>query len=255
MSERMQEIFDNSKNLYDIFISQQDFCEEVASIGAKYNGVFNAGFEDLHIVAVDMINFIFASPLYEGDLYVHDKSNEGKGNVLVAIPSKTEMEKYAENSKCEMIYFTFDDLLYIFEEYNLNNVVLFFNDGIIEFDLDALKRLLYVYQAPTPDTDYVIGSPSEDYTKAIEIITSKLEKYNSIKAMWLYHIVEFPKNKPEKMFDIIIIDMPESDYLFIKDYIQDVIYNTNGHMVKVFMKDSDFGEFLSSHKTEPFYKK
>ena len=75
---------------------EEDFCEEVASIGAKYNGVFNAGFEDLHIVAVDMINFVFASPLYEGDLYVHDKSDEGKGNVLVATPSKTEMEKYAE---------------------------------------------------------------------------------------------------------------------------------------------------------------
>ena len=255
MNKRIQEIFNNSKNLYDIFVSQQEFCEEIAEIGKANDGVFNAGFEDLHRVATDMINFIFASPLYEGDLYVHDKTAEGSGRVIVAIPSKDEAEKYAENSHCEMVYFTFDDLLYIFKEYNLNNTALFFSDGVIEFTLEALEKLLLVYQAPTPDTDYIIGEPSEDYSKAQEIIIEKLDKYQSIKAMWLYHAVELPKNKQEKMFDIIIIDMPESDYLFIKDYVQDVVYNTNGHIIKVFLKNSDFGEFLSSKDIEPFYKK
>lgn len=255
MNEKIQTIFENSNNLYNDFISQQNFVEEVAEIGKIYGNVFNAPFKELHLVATDMVNFVFASPFYEGDLFVHDKTAEGLGRVLLAIPSKEEAEKYAENSNCEMVYLDFADILYLFDAISVEAIALFFSDGVIEINKEDFTKLLFVYQAPTPDIDYIVGVPSEDYSQATEEITKALSSQESIKSMWLYHVVEMPKDDSQKIFDIIIVDTTIEDYFAVKNQIQNIVYSTNEHIIKVFLKDSDFGEFLSSNNIEPFYKK
>ena len=128
MDSRMEEIFNNSNDLYEEFVQQQLFCEEVPNIYSENQNNSNMVFDDIHLIATDIVHFIYSAPLYKNFFYVHDKSDENGGRQLVVIPSKEASDDYSNRQQCKMVFFGYDDLMYICKEMSVDYVVMFFKE-------------------------------------------------------------------------------------------------------------------------------
>lgn len=249
----MEEIFNNSNDLYEEFVQQQLFCEEVPNIYSENQNNSNMVFDDIHLIATDIVHFIYSAPLYKNLFYVHDKSDENGGRQLVVMPSKEASDDYSNRQQCKMVFFGYDDLMYICKEMSVDYVVMFFKEKTFIYSIQDLKNFLKIYQSQNPESKYIIGKPSESYDNMIEIISNKFYNYKSIKKLWLYHVCEMNNNFSNKIYDVIVIDMPEEDYLLIKSYIENIAYKTNSHSIIVVLNDSEFGKFLLNTKIDPFF--
>ena len=181
MENRIQNIFNNSNDLYDEFLRQQEFCEEVPKIYSINQNNSEVSFEDMHLVATDIVHFIYSAPLYNNFFYIHDKSDENGGRQFVIMPSQKASDDYSNSQQCKMVFFGYDDLIYICNELKVDYVVMFFKEKTFVYSIPELQNFLKIYQSQNPESKYITGKPSESYASMIEIVSNKFYNFKSIK--------------------------------------------------------------------------
>ena len=261
MQEKLFSIIDNSNDLYDVFQEQGEEEKKVISTHQKTEKFSNISSDEVLYVADCLSNLVYATPLYEDFFYVH--TNDCRE--MLFFTNGDELKDYREkNNNCQFVYLRFRDLLTLKSYFDLDLFTVILNDYVLSFSRENIESFynIVAYENMNLSSNYVVGQPSESYEKAIERVNSKFKEYEEINNVWLLHVLELKKktetvvnDKYEEMYDVFVVEMPEENYILIRDYINNVTMETNNHKVKVVLYNSDLGEFLVKENQSPIYTK
>ena len=214
----------------------------------------------------NLTKLIYATPIHENNFYIFNNEEKGSQKEIILFTSLDELNNYKKtHNNCSFIYLRYRDIISIKNCYNLELISVYLtNDYVLNFsdeNIDAFYQF-YAYENINGSSTFITGQPSESYEKAIEILTPKFEEYEEITNVWLYHIFEL-KNKAssvindkyEELYDVFVVEVDESNFINIRDYIDKTIQETNNHSVKVALHNSDMGLFLLQKETNPIYSK
>ena len=261
MQEKLFKIIDNSNDLFDIFQTQGKKDKNIVNIHEKTDHFANISSDELLYVADSLSNLVYATPLLEYFFYV--KTDEDR-EMLFFTNEDERAEYQMKNNNCQFVYLRFRDFFTLIDYFDLDLLTVTMTNYVLNFSRANIESFynIVAYENINNESNYVIGQPSESYEKAIEQLTPKFKELEELKNVWLYHILELKKktsaavnDKYEEMYDVIVVEMPESNYISLRDLTNKIVQSTNNHSVKVVLHNSDLGMMLLNTTTTPIYSK
>ena len=133
----MKKIFDLSKQYATDFLNQKKAVEEVEDININTNRFADITSEKVKIVAKHLSNFVYAALPYNNGFYIHNSTEHNQREFLVFLSQK-ELFNYQQKNNCEVVYFKFDDLLWLIKYYKIDLIVTIMDKRPINFSPDNL---------------------------------------------------------------------------------------------------------------------
>jgi len=265
MQSRINNIIDNSNNLYDLFPLLEAKSKNVINTHKKTEHFANISNDELSHLTEDLTTMIYATPLVDDFFYIK-KNEENEEGEMLFFACKEGIEQYKkENNDCLFLYLRFRDIITLKNFYNITTFTVYFSEdyylAFSEANIDAFYEI-YTYENANSSSNYIVGAPSESYKEATEQIKAELENYPEVEKAYLYHVFEAKDktqevfdNKYEEMYDVFVLEMPENNYITLRDYINNITNKTNGHGVKVVIHNSDLGMLLLKNEGTLIYSK
>lgn len=262
---RVSEIIDNSNNLYDTFVNQGECDKIISDLHQKTNHFANISKDEILFIAETLNELIFATPLFNDNFYLYSNEDNNFEAEMIFFSSYDEMQKFSsKNNNCKFLCLKFRDIITLINFYNLKYETIFLTNYVLNFSTENIESFynFYTYENTNGASNYIIGQPTESYTEAIDLLIPEFKEFEELKNVWLYHIAEFKNknqeivgNKYEIMYDVFVIESVEGKYIKIRDLINEITKQTNGHSIKVVLHNSDMGMLLLNNKTSPVYSK
>lgn len=280
--ENVKEIISYSSEYAEKFLAQNKKDQIIAEIHEKTNGFDNISFDDLSIVAETFNELIYAVPLQDDFLYIYDNTNNDRGKEIIAFTSNDELEEFKKVNNCEFTYITFRDALLIKNNLDLDTFTVFLTNYYLNLTKENLDEYynIYIYDNLDTTSTYFTNKPKESFEKSINILKEKFKEFEKLKAAWLYHVVELKKDSKaeiknefdallyeykmnenknisptELFYEVVVLDIEERFYRDLKHIILNAFKEENKQNVKVVIKQSDMGMFLTDQDIIPFYRK
>ena len=265
MLNRVLEIIDKSNYMFDIFEKQGDKDKIIAEIHEKTNRFADISKDEILYVADTLNNLVYATPMKDETFCIFSNEQNGFQKEMIFFSSINELEEYrSKNGNCPFLCLGFRDIITLITYFGLSYETVFLTDYVLNFSTENVESFydFYIYENTNGGSNYIIGQPSESYNEAVELLNPKFNEFEELKNVWLYHIAEF-KNKTQKivgdkyelMYDVFVIECVEGKYIKIRDLINKITEQTNGHNVKVVLHNSDMGMLLINNKTDPIYSR
>ena len=242
MQNRLEQIIDNSNNLYDIFEVQGDKDKVISKIHSKTEYFADATRDEVLFVAETLSNLIYATPLNDDYFYIHSNEQNNNQREMLFFSSYNELNEYREkNNNCIFLCLRFRDIITLKDYFGLDLITLFLTDYVLNFSKENIESFyeIYAYENTNSSSNYIIGQPTESYKNAIEILTPKFQKYDELENIWLYHVLELKNktsrivdNKYEEMYDVFVLKMREANYINIR-----VMQNDLNKMIICFLNN------------------
>ena len=280
--ENVKEIISYSSEYAEKFLAQNKKDQIIAEIHEKTNGFDNISFDDLSTVAETFNELIYAVPLQDDFLYIYDNTNNDRGKEIIAFTSNDELEEFKKVNNCEFTYITFRDALLIKNNLDLDTFTVFLTNYYLNLTKENLDEYynIYIYDNLDTTSTYFTNKPKESFEKSINILKEKFKEFEELKAAWLYHVVELKKDSKaeiknefdallyeykmnenknisptELFYEVVVLDIEERFYRDLKHIILNAFKEENKQNVKVVIKQSDMGMFLTDQDIIPFYRK
>ena len=262
--------FDLFETLYNVsnehredFFTQEQNARDLEIVLKQTQCLVKNVTEDLELFACGRFTeLIYSTPIVDNgfDVFENEK-DENKKSILVFV-SPSEAKGYCEKAGKELLFFRLDDLLIMADKLEIEKFIFVFKDGRVYVDEHYIRAVLNVdfTNNINKDSVYEVSDVSSSYNEIKDYYNENFKKYSIFKKMWLAHIKEFKdKNEYaengnyEPEYDVIVADMPNCEYINMREYIQSIVYRYKKEVIKVVLLHSDLGRIVENSTVEPFF--
>ena len=250
---------EQQKKYESYFLKQSDKTLEFSAIMKETDGFKNATVLHARRVAKLMIDFIFATPLVEGEMYFFQR--ETRIDLLI-FTSEEEKQKYARecihDSNTVWYYFDNDELLDILNSEEVIAAQVNIMGETFAFGDHNLNAMIYdyIHRNMVGVGEYITGEPKESPKDLLNELATELSNDPGINAAYLYQssFLGSDNNRHNNM--VVVLDMPVGYYVHVEEFVYLIAdaYNLSNQLI-VAHAASDYGKMLLDTKIEPFYKK
>lgn len=259
----MEGIFSMSNEHEADFFSQENEAKKLELILMQTGFLKKDITRDMLIYSCGLFtNLIFSIVVVDGVYDIYENEEDGNKRTLVVFLSPKEAKECADKYGGKLIFFRIDDLFDIKKSLNVEKFALTFSKEQISVNETYLWQVIGgdFFHNANELSRFVVSDVSSYYDDVKAIYNERFKKYPLFKKLWLAHIKEYKDTSEyaengnyEPEYDVIVADMADNQFINMREFLQSVVYNEKGFVIRVALAHSDLGKIVLDSGIQPFF--